>query len=110
MRFADFFLKYNDKNLEDDFKKWMRVVRNLTENAAIDNVSAMITCMRLLGKLDINDVYTSLCNINEFPDSQLGRQLKEEKAEKIRKEPAWEDKIIKAEQYAFFNGSIRFLY
>lgn len=107
-----FFLKYNDKNLEDDFKKWMRVVRNLTENAAIDNVSAMITCMRLLGKLDINDVYTSLCNINEFPDSQLGRQLKEEKekAEKIRKEPAWEDKIIKAEQYAFFNGSIRFLY
>ena len=106
-----FLLEYKSEKLEDDLKKWMRVVRNLTENAAIDNVSAMITCMRLIGQLNVNDV-SSLCDIKEFPDSQLGRQLKEEKekAEKIRKEPAWEDKIIKAEQYAFFNGSIRFLY
>ena len=106
-----FLLEYESEKLEDDLKKWMRVVKNLTENAAIDNVSAMITCMRLIGKLDVNDVYASLCNIN-VPDSQLGRQLKEEKekAEKIRKNPDLEGEIIKAEQYAFFNGSIRFLY
>lgn len=107
-----FLLEYESGYLEVDFERWMRVVKNLTENAAIDNVSAMITCMRLIGKLDINGVYTSLCNINEFPDSQLGRQLKEEKekAEKIHKNPDLEGEIIKAEQYAFFNGSVRFLY
>lgn len=30
---------------ETKFFRWMRVVRNLTENAAIDNIPAMITCM-----------------------------------------------------------------
>lgn len=110
-----FILEYKSEKLEDGLKnlnKWMRVVKNLTENAAIDNVSDMITCMRLIGKLDVNDVYTSLCKINGLPDSQLGRQLKEEKekAKKIKDEPALENKIITAEQYAFFNGSIRFLY
>ncbi len=110
-----FILEYKSEKLEDGLKnlnKWMRVVKNLTENAAIDNVSDMITCMRLIGKLDVNDVYTSLCEINGLPDSQLGRQLKEEKekAKKIKDEPALENKIITAEQYAFFNGSIRFLY
>ncbi len=110
-----FILEYKSEKLEDGLKnlnKWMRVVKNLTENAAIDNVSDMITCMRLIGKLDVNDVYTSLCKINGLPDSQLGCQLKEEKekAKKIKDEPALENKIITAEQYAFFNGSIRFLY
>lgn len=109
-----FLLKNESGYLDVDFERWMRVVKNLTENAAIDNVSAMITCMRLIGgkQLDVNDVYTSLCKINVFPDSQLGRQLKEEKekAKKIKDEPALENKIITAEQYAFFNGSIRFLY
>lgn len=36
-----FLLEYNSENLGDDFRKWMRVVKNLTENAAIENVSAM---------------------------------------------------------------------
>lgn len=104
---------------ETKFFRWMRVVRNLTENAAIDNIPAMVTCMRLIKKLSDkivgfdNDIYECLKNYAEtFSNSQLECQLKEEKekAEKILTDTAWENKIKEAENFEFFNGTIRFLY
>ncbi len=104
---------------ENKFNKWIHVVRNLIENAAIDNVPSMITCMRLIKKIaeqlkrHNNDIYETLKAYSEgFSNSQLERQLKEEKdkAEKIIEDICWESKIEEAEKYAFFNGTIRFLY
>ena len=104
---------------ETNYLRWMRVVRNLTENAAIDNIPAMVTCMRLIKKLSDgmvrfnNDIYECLKQYTgSFTDSQLECQLKEEKekAEKILSDNAWENKIIEAENFEFFNGTIRFLY
>lgn len=101
------------------FIKWMRVVKNLTENAAIANVSAMVICMRLIKSLSDkmlsfnNDIYECLKDYAEpFSNTPLGLQLKEEKekAEKILTDTTWEDKIKEAENFAFFNGTIRFLY
>lgn len=101
------------------FFKWMRVVKNLTENAAIDNIPTMVTCMRLIKRLsdgmvsNNNDIYKCLKDYAEpFSNSPLECQLKEEKekAEKILTDNAWEDKIKEAENFAFFNGTIRFLY
>ena len=101
------------------FFRWMRVVRNLTENAAIDNIPAMITCMRLIKELSDkmgdfdNDIYECLKDYTgPFSNSQLERQLKEEKekAEKILTDIVWENKIKEAEDFEFFNGTIRFLY
>ena len=104
---------------ETKFFRWMRVVKNLTENAAIDNIPAMVTCMRLIKKLSDkmvnfnNDIYECLRDYTgPFSNSQLECQSKEEKekAEKILTDNVWEDKIKKAENCAFFNGTIRFLY
>ena len=103
------------------FFRWMRVVRNLIENAAIDNIPAMVTCMRLIKNLSDemrasnNDVYECLKDYTgPFSNSQLECQLKEEKekAEKILSDSTctWEKKIKEAENFAFFNGTIRFLY
>lgn len=104
---------------ENKFDRWIRVVRNLIENAAIDNVPGMVTCMRLIKKLaeqlkqHDNDIYDTLKDYSDsFSNSQLENQLKEEKAkaEKIIEDNCWESKFEEAEKYAFFNGTIRFLY
>ena len=104
---------------KDKFNRWIRVVRNLIENAAIDNVPGMVTCMRLIRKIaeqlkqHDNDVYITLKDYSDlFSNSQLEKQLKEEKtkAEKILEDNRWESKFEEAEKYAFFNGTIRFLY
>lgn len=111
-------------NLENDFdlekfRRWMRVARNLIENAGIDSIPTMITCMRLINDLSVKlkehscDIYTALKNYEiDSSSSILDYQLKEEKekAVKILENKDWEEAIIKAENYSFFNGSIRFLF
>lgn len=101
---------------EGEYRKWMRVVKNLTENAGIDSVSAMVSCMRLIKELSSildGDVYGGLAAINlNKQDTKLYQQLEEEieKAKKITEDNLFEDKIKNAEQHAFFNGTIRFLF
>lgn len=107
---------------EVNFKKWMRIIKNLIENAAVESLPVMVTCMRLIKDLcvdpNVKDIYETLNNFNNnFSNSQLGLQLLEEKqkAQKILEEKKkgnsdWEEKIIDAENYSFFNGTIRFLY
>lgn len=109
---------------EVNFKKWMRVVKNLIENAVVESLPVMVTCMRQIKELcdnpndDKNDIYVILNKLSDnFSNSQLGLQLLEEKqkAQKILEEMKkgnsdWEGKIIDAENYSFFNGTIRFLY
>jgi hypothetical protein len=109
-------------------KRWMRVVWNLVSgegsdgNYQIRNTEAMRKCMDFIGQLDSHNVYESLQAIssNQLPNSEFGRRCKEEiiKARWIlytenyitNKGRSWEDAIIEAENYAFFKGSIRFLY
>ncbi len=107
---------------EVNFKKWMRIIKNLIENAVVESLPVMVTCMRLIKDLcvdpNVKDIYETLNNFNNnFSNSQLGLQLLEEKqkAQKILEEKKkgnsdWEEKIIDAENYSFFNGTIRFLY
>lgn len=114
------FLERNDTFDSVDFKKWMRVVKNITENAGIENISVMVKCLRKINDIAIemekcnNCVYTCLSYMvaTSKEDSLLEKQFLEEieKAKKITENPDWEKPIIEAEQYAFFNGTIRFLY
>lgn len=104
----------------DKLNDWKRIVWNLTENAAIDNIEAMINCLRFIDGLGVYlsgkdwDVYASLSeytpNISE--DTRLGAQWKEEKekAFKINADPSMKSTIESAENYAFFKGTIRFLF
>lgn len=109
-----FLEKPNWEHLED----WKRVVHNLVENAAIENLEAMIGCLREidgLGKMLREKEWNVYDNIDTYsmksPAGQLTNQWKEEqeKAKKMN-DPIWKEKIVKAEGYAFFRGTIRFLY
>ena len=103
----------------DNFERWMRVVKNLTENGAVESIAAMIACLRLINDLGCDaeksewDIYTTLIKKEkEEEKGRLNAQYNEEiaKAKKIQKDPSYEEKIKEAEQFGFFNGAIRFLY
>ena len=93
----------------------MRVVCNLIENPEVDTVSSMIGRIKLIHKLSgySHNIIREMAEDNFIIDSDAARdQLNEEivKAKKIEEDSAWKKKIIKAENTAFFNGAIRFLY
>ncbi len=118
-------------------RRWMRVVWNLVSGedqdgrSQIRNSEAMRNAMRRIDALNSHDVYRSLKTLATNDDSEFEKRLKEEqvKAKQILDENnqlrkyygcctndtkqiivTWEDIIIEAENYAFFKGSIRFLY
>ncbi len=107
----------------DNFKSWMRVVYNIVMNAGIDSVSAMVSCIRKIEKLGehSHDILAELCKLNLKSDanSKLDRQINEEiiKAKQIiyanqssDSTIVGYDNIVKAEQFGFLEGCIRFLY
>lgn len=113
---------------EGQFKRWMRVVCNLTENNAIDTIDAMCSRIKLINELSSHctDIYRFLSDDkSEIKSNAAKEQLTEEieKAKQILKDngkyngnmdelkgKTWEDVIIEAESYAFFKGAIRFLF
>lgn len=107
----------NDSFEENSFKQWMRVAWNIVENANIDNIQTMIGHIRLFEELSegSHDIYTYLenLNINTLKSEASREQLEEEiaKVKQIRLDAAiWENAILRAEEYAFFKGAIRFLF
>lgn len=113
---------------DENFKRWLRLIRNLVVNSKIqrDNLAKVCNCIDTISKSIKQDFYTSISNLpdsNGFEKEQLldgfeKYQLKEEieKAEQILNgEPRpdgklWEEIIVEAEKYAFFKGTIRFLF
>lgn len=93
----------------------MRVAWNLAENTVSSYDTYIAYCKRI-GEIfsyhSINNqdnIYQILAS-NEFknPSAQLTEEIA--KAKKINEDSSWEPKIIEAEKYAFFKGSIRFLF
>lgn len=131
---------YFEKDNYDElnFKRWMRVVWNIVENANIESIPAMIGAMQLIDNLAeySHDIYNRLKDLdiskyfskehreeekdkhilNEFTYEQMEEE--KEKARQIvdnmevidNNGKTWEEKIIEAEKYAFFKGAIRFLF
>ena len=117
---------------ERRFRRWMRVVCNLTENTTINTVDAMIARLKLIDELSkhMEDIYEYLTSeVLEIQSKASPEQLAEEiaKAKQILKpqkaqlperptdwsddkEWNWESAIIEAEGFAFFNGAIKFLF
>lgn len=126
----------NDDELS--LKRWMRVVWNLVSGedhnglSQIRNTQAMRTAMKFISELNSHCVYESLLAYNKrLGNSDFDERCKEEiaKAKQIidkngnlrkysgscKKQDGsvyqtWEEIIIDAENYAFFKGSIRFLF
>lgn len=125
--------------LEGDFDatsylRWMRVICNFTSGKSLGNdwyryvirtTATMLAAIDVVSSIDSHNVYKSLRDMH-LPNSnkEIPTRLKEEiiKAQRIINQndllqeytsssfAFWEDAIHEAENYAFFNGSIRFLY
>lgn len=106
----------------EQLDNWTRVVRNLVENAAVDNIEAMITCLQLIDHLGNHlqrhdwQVLEQLGRLDTayFPNatSMLGMQWAEElkKAAKLQETPDLKPELEKAENFHLCKGTIRFLY
>ena len=105
---------------ENSLKRWMRVVWNLVSGEDIEglpqirSIDAVKIAIDYIATLDSHNVYNSLLYQNLITDkpNEFQQRWNEEieKAKKICEDITWEEKIIKAENYAFFRGSIRFLF
>ena len=105
---------------ENSLKHWMRVVWNLVSGEDIEglpqirSIDAVKIAIDYIATLDSHNVYNSLLYQNLITDkpNEFQQRWNEEieKAKKICEDITWEEKIIKAENYAFFRGSIRFLF
>jgi hypothetical protein len=97
------------------FARWMRVVRNIVENAGIDSAEAMTGIMRLINELSSHsgDIYAFLAGNSSLKSNAAKEQVIEEreKAELILtdKTGQFEREIIDAENHRFFRGQIYFL-
>jgi len=101
----------NYANVEEKlFKKWNRVFRNLVENTDIDSSNFGNIC-KAIDRINTKDIYSYLISDSDKLTYFDNGQVKEEKAKAEHIDnKLWEDVIITAEKFAFFKGSIRFLY
>jgi hypothetical protein len=105
---------------ENSLKRWMRVVWNLVSGEdegglpQIRNIDAVKIAIDYIAIFDSHNVYNSMLSKTLIIDktNEFQQRCKEEieKAKKICEDITWEEKIITAENYAFFRGSIRFLF
>lgn len=116
--------KYFKEGEADDtsLKRWMRVVWNLVSGEdeeglpQIRNIDTLKIAINYIDTLNSHEVYNSLKSQNLVTDKSTEFQQRWneeiEKAKKICEDTntTWEEKIITAENYAFFRGSIRFLF
>ena len=105
---------------ENSLKRWMRVVWNLVSGKDVEGLPQIRStdvvkiAIDYIATLDSHNIYNSLLYQNLIIDktNEFQQRCNEEieKAKKICEEDTWEEKIITAENYAFFRGSIRFLF
>ena len=114
-----FFDTDDESELTDEaFKNWMRVCWNLVSGEdqngrpQIRSTEAMRRAIEFIDSLNPHTVYESLKRVTISGNSEFDERCKEEKekAVKILEDNALKEKIYEAEGYAFFKGSIRFLY
>jgi hypothetical protein len=97
------------------FARWMRVVRNIVENASIDSAETMAGVIRLINELSPHsgDIYTFLAGNNSLKSNAAKEQVNEEQAKAklilTDKTGQFEREIIDAENHHFFRGQIYFL-
>lgn len=111
------FIKHSGETFDvANFRRWMRIVRNIVENQLLRNVDQYVrTVRRLTQILDLPDAMTNvyLALSNDTLGEREMRALKEEQA-KARiivnnPEEDWESAFTKAELHPLFRGSIAFI-
>lgn len=100
----------------DNFKRWMRVVRNIVENQLFRNVDEVVRVVRRLVQiLELPDAMTNIYKAlaSDTPKDRDSRSLKEEMQKAViifnDQSQDWETAFSKAELHPFFRGSIGFM-
>ena len=120
---------------ESSFKRWMRVVKNLivgkdlSGRAVIRSIDAVKSAIGSLQDLKSHTIYENLSGLDLLQPSKSGdfrdwdsrlneeilkaKQILDSNFESLREKTlgeTWEEAIIRAEKYSFFEGSICFLF
>lgn len=108
---------FEKKDIQDNFRRYIRVVWNIIENTPIESLKAATSVVQLFNALAsaknaTTDFYKSMV---EYPLESGNRQYKEEllKAREIVEHPedaAWESVFIKCEHNPFFKGMVGFFF
>lgn len=107
---SELFMEAKDKNnISEDF---IRVVRNIVENATIDSAQTFVYAIKLMSELleGVQDIYWYLCKTaiqSNFASYQVTQE--KQKAERIVANLEWKDVIWEAEDHPMFKGDIGFL-
>ena len=107
---SELFMKSEDKNnISEDF---IRVIRNIVENATIDSAQTLVGAIKLMSELleGVQDIYWYLSKTaiqSNFASYQVTQE--KQKAERIVANPEWKDIIWEAENHPMFKGDIGFL-
>ena len=107
---SELFMEAKDKNnISEDF---IRVVRNIVENATIDSAQTFVGAIKLMSELleGVQDIYWYLSKTaiqSNFASYQVTQE--KQKAERIVANPEWKDAIWEAEDHPMFKGDIGFL-
>ena len=108
---------FEKKDIQVNFKRYMRVVWNIIENTQIESLKPAISVVLLFNALAsaknaTTDFYKSMVG---YPLDNGNRQYKEElvKAREIVEHPEdteWESVFIKCEHHPFFKGMVGFFF
>ena len=106
---SELFIKVKDKAIRENF---IRVVRNIIENATIDSAQSFVGAIKLMSELlkGVQDIYWYLCKTaiqSNFASYQVTQE--KQKAERIVANLEWKDVIWEAEDHPMFKGDIGFL-
>jgi hypothetical protein bacD2_00663 len=114
---SELFIKVKDKAIRENF---IRVVRNIVENATIDSAQTFVGAIKLMKELlegflevlskGVQDIYSYLSKTaiqSNFASYQVTQE--KQKAERIVANPEWKDVIWEAEDHPMFKGDIGFL-
>lgn len=111
------YIEKSDESFNpDNFRRWMRVVRNIVENQLLRNVNEIVTVVRNLRDfLQIEgateNIYKAMATITKATSNNRSVLEEIEKAKIISADGCqdWEKAFIEAERHPLFRGAIGFL-
>ena len=108
--FISLYLFHSGIILDDKFKSWYRIFRNLTDNSEIDYQQPYERAIRGINEQinhvsDLIDYLSQNNRITGFSTEQVNEEI--EKAKLILEDPSQSEVIFNAENHVYFGGQIR---
>ena len=107
------YAKYSTKLDEDSLNKWLRFVRNVTENTLYNNVGEYRSSIAALYRMKdyIDDIESYLISeqmkLEGFYQMQIQQEINKAKLKNL--DSNWKAYIEQAEDYPYFTGEVGFL-